>query len=61
MPKLENLHVHFHAFSGKGDKEKQLGEEGKKIRGTNERPGTDHVTSRPMKGLEKNAHDGADR
>ena len=28
---------------------------------TNDRPGTDHVTSGPMRHLEKTAHDGADR
>ena len=28
---------------------------------TNDRPGTDHVISGPMRGLEKNCTDGADR
>ena len=28
--------------------------------GTNDRPGADHVTSGPMRGLEKTAPDGAD-
>jgi hypothetical protein len=35
--------------------------QGREGRMTNERPGTDHVTSGPMRGLKKTALDGAHR